>query len=117
MPYSFSSKDRICKKKTFQKIYKEGFFLNGPYACFYYFFSDAKISRLGLTVSRKVGNSVVCSRIKRYYREFFRTSPLRQELPHIDLVISVRSLASLNTRIHLLKDFELKFQKIKKKRI
>ena len=49
--------------------------------------------RLGITVSRKVGNSVVRNRVKRRIREWFRTS--RDGLDDgIDLVVIARSGAA-----------------------
>ena len=54
--------------------------------------------RLGLTVSRRVGNAVVRNRVKRRAREWFRTS--RERLaPGRDLVIIARAGAGgLETR-------------------
>jgi ribonuclease P protein component len=46
-------------------------------------------SRLGLSVSRKVGNAVVRNRLRRLYREAFRLS--KHELPHgYDLILIPR---------------------------
>ncbi len=49
-------------------------------------------TRLGITVSKKVGNAVVRARVRRHLRELFRTR--RSELPQgIDLVIVARNSA------------------------
>jgi len=62
------------------------------------------ISRIGITVSRKVGNAVVRNRFKRRIREWFRAH--RDELdPPVDLVVIARrpggrlSLAELDARL------------------
>jgi ribonuclease P protein component len=43
--------------------------------------------RLGVTVSRKVGQSVVRQRLKRWTREVYRRSPRRRALSAFDLVV------------------------------
>jgi ribonuclease P protein component len=54
--------------------------------------SDRAETRLGITVSGKVGNSVVRNRIKRQLREFFRRR--RFELPRgIDVLVIARKSA------------------------
>ncbi len=51
--------------------------------------NDKGESRLGITVSAKVGKAVVRNRIKRRLREFFRRH--RREIPlHQDVVIIAR---------------------------
>lgn len=64
-------------------------------------------SRIGITVSRKVGNAVVRNRFKRRIREWFRAH--RDELdPPVDLVVIARrpggglSLAELDARLRSL---------------
>ncbi len=51
--------------------------------------SDGKRKRLGVTVGRRVGNSVVRNRVKRHIREWFRHA--RAELPEgTDVVVIAR---------------------------
>jgi ribonuclease P protein component len=51
---------------------------------------------LGITVSRKVGNSVCRNRIKRWVREYYRKLP-EDALPAIDInVIAKRHAGSLS---------------------
>jgi ribonuclease P protein component len=65
--------------------------------------SDGR-ARLGLIVSRKVGNSVVRNRVKRHLREIFRQS--QQTLPTWDFVVIARPPARVSTFQTLNADFE-----------
>jgi ribonuclease P protein component len=49
----------------------------------------ARIPRLGITVSRKVGGAVVRNRLKRRIREIYRRNPDRACLEH-DLIVIAR---------------------------
>jgi ribonuclease P protein component len=54
---------------------------------------EAKPFRLGLTVSRKVGNAVVRNRAKRRLREMVRTSVALEKLAGFDIVLIGRASA------------------------
>ena len=66
-------------------------------------------SRLGITVSRKVGNAVVRNRLKRRIREWFRSERDRLREP-LDLVVIARpqaaALSGTELRAQLSKQLE-----------
>jgi ribonuclease P protein component len=63
------------------------------------------LTRLGLTVSTKVGNAVVRNRLRRRLRELFRTR--RQTLPRgLDMVIIARTSAAEADWARLVRAFE-----------
>ena len=74
------------------KVHSENFVVIGQT-------SDHAESRVGITVSGKVGNSVIRNRIKRQVREFFRRR--RAVLPQaVDfLVIARKSAVNLPSRL------------------
>jgi ribonuclease P protein component len=87
--------DRIRQSKDFRRLNKEGrrrrsahfVSLVGPG------FDPLRV-RLGVTVSRKVGNAVARNRVKRRIREWFRTGA-RERLPvGRDLIVIARSGAA-----------------------
>lgn len=86
---------RLLKRAEFLKISRSGAKFQSANFVVISSANDGRGARLGITVSSKVGNSVVRNRIKRRVREFFRRrrATLR---PSIDiLVIARKSAASL----------------------
>jgi ribonuclease P protein component len=68
MKYSESLK----KNEDFKKVYKEGRSKASGILVLYVKKNELGINRLGISVSKKVGNSVVRHRIKRLIKEAYR---------------------------------------------
>jgi ribonuclease P protein component len=68
----FPKESRIRKRRDFLNLSNTGSVVHSR--CFLIVFASNTVgeTRLGISVSRKVGNSVVRNRIKRHAREFFR---------------------------------------------
>jgi len=56
--------------------------------------NDLGRSRLGITVSKTVGNSVVRHRLKRRIREIYRRWSERSNLPSMDFMVHVKPKAA-----------------------
>lgn len=60
------------KNKDFQVVYKNGKSHANKYLVMYIYNNESSDNRLGISVSKKVGNSVVRHRITRLIRESYR---------------------------------------------
>jgi ribonuclease P protein component len=78
LQFSFTKADRILKRHEFIALAKSGRRIHNEY--FIAIFSPGRQghSRLGITVTKKIGGAVKRNRIKRLVREFFRLN--RQSL-------------------------------------
>ena len=78
---SFSAAARFHYRHEFLRLQREGApFQTTHFVLYAAIILDAPCSRLGITVSRRIGNAVVRNRVKRRTRECFRLE-LRQRLP------------------------------------
>ena len=108
MDFSFRKEDRILRKNDFLKLYRLGNKKEGLF--FFMYYKENKFgSRLGLSVSRKVGSAVVRSRFKRVYRESFRLTKHSFSSP-LDIVINVKPSAKEQSNNSIRDDF---FKQIK----
>ena len=73
----FGKHERIRKKKDFLNIYEQGIRLHSKHFTLIACQGKGEASRLGVTVSKKVGNAVQRNRVKRLLREFFRLNKSR----------------------------------------
>lgn len=82
------------KNQDFQRIYREGDSRADRYLVLYmHCRGDSDKSRLGISVSKKVGNSVVRHRIKRRVKEIYRLS--EKDIPKgCDFVVIARKAAA-----------------------
>ncbi len=83
-------KDSIKKTREYQKVYKRGKSFANKYLVMYILKNERTENRLGISVSKKVGNSVVRHRLTRLIREGYR---LNKDLfiKGIDIVIVART--------------------------
>ena len=88
MKYSESLK----KNSDFQQVYRHGTSYANRYLVMYVLKNQYMKNRLGISVSKKVGNSVVRHRITRLVRESYR---LQEELfeKSLDIVVIARPAA------------------------
>ena len=93
MPARFRPADRIRKQPDFDRVYRTRVYAADDVLVVNGDKSAVTHSRLGLSVSRKVGGAVVRNRWKRLIREAFRLS--REEIPEgLDLVVRPQPGAS-----------------------
>jgi ribonuclease P protein component len=93
LQYSFPKTIRLRRQAEFDAVYKSKVFAADDVLVSNGAANGLPLTRLGLSVSRKVGNAVVRNRWKRCIREAFRQ--LQHELPPgIDIVIRPRKGAA-----------------------
>lgn len=85
MKYSESLK----KNKDFQKVYRKGKSYANRYLVMYVLENNMNKNRLGISVSKKVGNSIVRHRLARLIRESYRLQEDRYRCG-IDIVVIAR---------------------------
>lgn len=100
----FPATSRLLRRGDFKKVQERGLRHAGAALVLLALPNALGWRRLGLTVSRKVGNAVCRARIKRRLRDIFRKE--RERLPpSLDLVIIARRGAAEATREALFKEF------------
>ena len=80
------------KNKDFQIIYKKGKSYANKYLIMYVLNNKKEENRLGISVSKKVGNSVVRHRITRLVRESYRLQKDKFQTGY-DIIVIARSNA------------------------
>jgi len=93
---SFAAADRLHRSAEFLRLQRNGVRFQSSHFVLYAGSLDADParSRLGVTVSRRIGNAVARNRVKRRVREFFRKE-MRAQLPSgTSLVVIARGGAA-----------------------
>ena len=78
--------ERVQRPLEFQRVMKGGRCFRDPLLRIHFIENGRELSRLGLVVSRKMGNAVARNRLKRIFRECFRAVKSLLPAP-IDLVV------------------------------
>jgi len=89
----FTKSERILKRRQYLDIYARGRKFRNRIFYIYFLENGLHCSRLGMTVSRKVGGSVAQNRIKRRFREIFRRVCKTLDPPS-DIVVNATRLTA-----------------------
>jgi ribonuclease P protein component len=90
----FPRRERLTRKSEYLDVYRNGEKQVGRAFICYTVRRQGQGRKLGISVSRKVGNAVVRNRLKRYVREIYRTHrTLLAEDAHIVLVARPAAVA------------------------
>lgn len=84
--------ESLKKNKDFQNVYRKGKSQANKYLVMYLRKNDSEKNRLGISVSKKVGNSVVRHRLTRLIRESYRLNEDRFQRGY-DFVVIARPQA------------------------
>ncbi len=87
--FAFPKKARLLRPSDFQRTFERKRSVSDDWLIVYGCENELGWTRIGLSVSRKVGNAVKRNRLKRLYREAFRL--MRPKLPvNLDLILIPR---------------------------
>lgn len=86
--------ERVRRRGEYLRAYRRGRRRSGALVTLHFAPNQEGAARLGVTVSRKVGNSVVRHRLKRHIVEVFRRAPSRAGLPAWDFVVHAKPEAA-----------------------
>jgi ribonuclease P protein component len=107
----FPKNSRILKRPEYLQLGEEGQRLLSRHFIIVYAPSEHPNSRLGVTVTKKIGPAVTRNRLKRFCREFFRTH--REQLAaNVDVNIIARSAAARAANSELTISLEKLFSQI-----
>lgn len=85
--------ESLKKNYDFRNVYRRGKSFANKYLVLYRYKSNNDNNRLGISVSKKVGNSVVRSRVTRLIRESYRLNESYIDPEGWDLIVIARSTA------------------------
>ena len=95
---SFRNCDKIRRKRDYLAIYQQGTRSYSDNFGIILHRHSSGLRRIGITVSKKVGNAVRRNRIKRLIREFFRLNKLRLPESQDIVIVGKNGVPRLNYR-------------------
>jgi ribonuclease P protein component len=108
---SRSKRTRLTDSPDFERVYRQGAAYRGKLLSVHAFPNELDTPRLGLSVSRRVGNAVTRNTVRRRLREIFH-SVLPEVPDDLDLVVSARPAAAEATFRELDEEFASALRKL-----
>jgi len=96
--FTFSRSERLRRTADFDRVYSEGKRIAGSSLVLFFCRSLPDQTRLGLSVSKKIGNAVVRNRVKRLLREAFRLNKQELKKGYDILLVARRGVEGLKFR-------------------
>jgi len=110
--FSLTKQERVLKPSAYKDIYKKGKWLSNQDLAINYKPSNTNISRLGITVSKKVSKRAVDrNRIKRVIREWFRSN--KHSLIKQDMVFTAKPAINKKTNQEISRSLDKLCKKIR----
>jgi ribonuclease P protein component len=94
----------------FERVYRRGSAHRGKLFSVHTFPNELDTARLGLSVSKKVGNAVVRNTVRRRFKEIFRD--LATEAHGLDVVVSAKPSSAEASYGELREEFERSLRKL-----
>ena len=109
-PLSGSRRTRLTDSPEFERVYRRGAAYRGRLFSVHTFPNDLDTARLGLSVSKKVGNAVVRNTMRRRFKEIFRD--LASEVQSLDVVVSAKPASAGASYRELRDEFERSLRRL-----
>lgn len=110
--HGFKKSDRLLKHSEFGRVSNLGKTVQDRFFIIVYHSCGQQQLRLGITVSKKVGNAVMRSRLKRFIREVFRVN--RDCIAeYMDINVIARKNAATLSYQQALQSLKMLFNKLK----
>ncbi|HEX8411093.1 MAG TPA: ribonuclease P protein component [Thermoanaerobaculia bacterium] len=105
---------RLAKRREFVRVYDSGQKVFSRFAVLFFLANDLPHSRVGITVTKKVGKAHVRNRLKRWTREIYRRQrePLGLDSQSLDIVVNVKPNAAAASFADYSRDFERVLERV-----
>ncbi len=102
--FSYGKRERLRKRREYLEVYAKGEKVRTKYFFLYRLRNGLDRNRLGLTVSRKIGKTILRNKLKRQLREIYRKH-CKGVVPTYDLVVNATRAATSAPYRDLEKEF------------